>query len=139
MATQTSTGYHADLWIVVDLEPMTKLVAGHRWPQQLLFSEEDARAAKGAYVGTKAYKFAETLWRHAQVEPSPTLSYRDGIREYVVESATRAGVCVCRENPQLRAVSSVVQYFLPRLGKPLPRHRSRRSLSSARGAYPKLF
>jgi len=64
---------------------------------------EDARDAHGAYSGTRAYRFAETLWRHAQVQANPTLGYRSGIREFVVDLRTRAAVGICRENPPAAA------------------------------------
>ena len=135
MATQTKTGYRADMWIVVDLEPMTKLWQGIGGHSNFFFSEEDAREAKGAYVGTKAYRFAETLWRHAQVEPNAALGYRDGIREYVVNLPTRAAFGVCRENPHLGS-GSVVQYYLP--GWESLVHATGREFKFGEKAFPKL-
>lgn len=135
MATQTSTGYRADLWVVVELEPMTKLWQGIGGESPFFFSEENAREAKGAYVGTTAYRFAETLWRHAQVQPNAKLGYRDGIREYVVDLTTRAALGVCRENPQLGS-GSVVQYYLPDWKSRL--HATGREFTFSEKAFPKL-
>lgn len=135
MAMQTSTGYRADLWVVVDLEPMTKLWQGIGGHSNFFFSEEDAREAKGAYVGTKAYRFAETLWRHSQVQPNAKLGYRDGIREYVVDLPTRAALGVCRENPQLGS-GSVIQYYLPDWESRL--HATGREFTFSEKAFPKL-
>jgi len=107
-----SAGYGADTWINVILEPMTKLWQGIGGKSDFFFSEEDARQAKGSYVGSTSFRFAETLWRLAQVEPSKMLGFRDGIREFVVDLRTPAAISVCKANPVFGS-GSVVQYFVP--------------------------
>jgi hypothetical protein len=106
--------YHADLWLNVTLQPMMKLWKGVGGEKQSNFflSEEDAREAKGAYVGTQPYRFAESLWRLSQVEPNPLHGYRESIAEYVVDFPTPAAVGVCLANPVFGS-GSVLQYFVP--------------------------
>jgi hypothetical protein len=106
--------YHADTWINVTLPPLMKLWKGigGEGESDFFLSEEDAREAKGAYVGTQPYRFAQTLWRLSQVKPNPELGFRDGIREYVVDYPTDAAVGVCLANPVLGS-GSVLQYFIP--------------------------
>lgn len=111
-AAQSGSGYAVDIWMDMTLEPMTKLWQGVGGHSNFFFSEEDAREAKGAYDGTKPYKFAETLWRLAQVQPSPTLSYRQDIAEFVVDIPLVAAVGVCSANRALGS-GSVFQYYIP--------------------------
>jgi hypothetical protein len=111
-AAQRGTGYHADTWLNIQLESMTKLWQGIGGQSNFFVSEEDAREAKGAYVGSQPHKFAETLWRLAQVEPNKTLGYRQGIREYVVDIRTAAAIGICAANAQLGS-GSVLQYYVP--------------------------
>jgi hypothetical protein len=70
---QATGGYRADVWVTITLEAMTKVWQGVGGESNFFFSEEDAREAKGAYVGTRPYRFAETLWRLAQVQPNAKL------------------------------------------------------------------
>ena len=72
-----------DAWMDVELEAMTKVWQGLGGESNFFFSEEDAREARGAYVGTQPYEFAETLWRLAQVSPSQKYGYRSAIVEFV--------------------------------------------------------
>jgi len=96
----------------VTLEPMTKLWQGVGGYSEFFLSEEDAREARGAFENTKPYKFAETLWRLAQVEPNPTLGYRQAIQEFVVDLPVKAAVGICLANRALGG-GSVFQYFIP--------------------------
>lgn len=112
VAKQSSSGYLADEWFNVTLEPMTKLWQGVGGHSNIFFSEEDARVTRGAYHGTSGHKFAESLWRMAQVEPSMTRGYRDEIQEFVVDIATPAAVSICRANTRLGG-GSVFQYYVP--------------------------
>lgn len=112
ISAQMNGGYQADLWVSVDLEPMTKVWQGIGGKSDFFVGEENAREATGAYTGTQAYRFAETLWRHAQVQANPALGYRSGIREFVVDIRTLAAAGTCRENPLLGS-GSVVQYYIP--------------------------
>jgi hypothetical protein len=105
-------GYRPDIWMNVKLEPMTKLWQGIGGDSRFFFSEEDARVARGAYVDTEPFKFAETLWRLAQVQPHRKLGFRIGIREYVVDIRTAAAIGVCHANPDFGS-GSVVQYYVP--------------------------
>lgn len=109
---QSSTGYAVDVWITMTLQPMLKLWQGVGGHSNFFFSEDDAREAAGAYAGTKPYKFAETLWRLAQVEPNPTLSYRQQIAEFVVDIPVDAAVGCCLANRALGS-GSVFQYYIP--------------------------
>src|SRR5690349_20366419 len=108
---QLTTGYRADLWIETTLEPMTKLWQGKGGKSNFFLSEEDARDAKGAYVGTTPYRFAQTLWRLAQVQPNATLGFRDTILEFVVDIETRVAMGVCQANTALGS-GSVLQYYI---------------------------
>jgi hypothetical protein len=94
------------------LQPMTKLWQGVGGHSNFFFSEEDAREARGSYEGSRAFKFAETLWRLAQVQPNPTLGYRQAIAEFVVDLPTVAAVGVCTANRTLGS-GSVFQYYIP--------------------------
>ena len=109
---QVNGGYRSDVWVAVTLEPMTKVWQGIGGESNFFFSEEDAREAKGAYVGTQAYRFAETLWRLAQVQPNAKLGFRSGIQELVVDIDTKVAMGVCLSNPVLGS-GSVVQYYIP--------------------------
>jgi len=111
-ARQARDGYAVDAWLDMVVQPMTKLWQGVGGDSEFFFSEEDAREAKGAYQNSDPYKFAETLWRLAQVKPSRTLSYRQEIAEFVVNLPTPAAVGVCSANRSLGS-GSVFQYFIP--------------------------
>ena len=110
-AAQAGSGYSVDTWMEMTLQPMTKLWQGVGGHSNFFLSEEDARSARGSYEGTKPYKFAETLWRLAQVEPSPTRGYREAIAEYVVDLPIVAAVGVCTANRTLGS-GSVFQYYI---------------------------
>jgi hypothetical protein len=114
VSAQINSGYKADLWLNVTLQPMTKLWKGIGGEEKSDFflSEEDAREASGAYAGSRPNKFAETLWRLSQVERNPTRGFRQGIREYVVDFPTPAAMGICLANPQLGS-GSVFQYYIP--------------------------
>lgn len=111
-AAQAGSGYSVDVWMEMTLQPMTKLWQGVGGYSEFFLSEEDAREARGSYEGTKPYKFAETLWRLAQVEPSPSRGFRDTIAEFVIDIPTPAAVGVCTANRALGS-GSVFQYFIP--------------------------
>jgi len=110
-ADQTKSGYAVDVWINMKLEPMFKLWQGVGGKSNFFFSEHDAREATGAYEDTKPYRFAESLWRLAQVEPHKELSYRQKIAEFVVDLPIPAAVGRCLANPTLGS-GTVVQYYL---------------------------
>ncbi len=114
-AAQRGSGYAVDTWIDLTIEPMTKLWQGVGGYSDFFLSEQDAREARGAYEGSRAFKFAETLWRLAQVQPSATLSYRQDIAEFVVDLPVQAAVGICTANPVLGS-GSVFQYFIPNWG-----------------------
>ncbi len=112
---QRSGGYEVDAWMDITLQPMMKLWQGLEGrPSPFFLSEEDAREAKGAYVGQSPYQFAQTLWRLAQVAPHPDASkdYRQGIREFVVDLPVRVAVGLCLANAQF-GTGTVLQYFIP--------------------------
>lgn len=113
-AAQTGTGYKADCWINTTLQPMTKLWKGIGGEDisNFFFGEEDAREATGAYEGSQAFAFAETLWRLTQVKANPDHGFRQGIREYAVIFPIPAAVGICRANSDLGS-GSVLQYFIP--------------------------
>jgi hypothetical protein len=111
-AAQAGSGYSVDVWMDMTLEPMTKLWQGVGGHSDFFLSEEDARVARGAYEGSKAFRFAETLWRLAQVQPNATLGYRQEIAEYVVDLPVVAAVGICTSNRSLGS-GSVYQYFIP--------------------------
>lgn len=115
---QSSTGYAVDAWMDVDLEAMTKVWQGEGGSSNFFFSEEDARDARGAYVGSSPYHFAETLWRLAQVSPSAKYGYRTAIVEFVVDIRVTAAVGICRANGGLGS-GSVYQYYIPNWEKAL--------------------
>lgn len=94
------------------LEPMTKVWQGVGGFSCYFLSEEDARVCRGTYQGSKPIKFAETLWRMAQVEPHATRGYRKEIAEYVVDMPVEAAVGICRANRRFGS-GSVYQYFIP--------------------------
>lgn len=114
LAVQDQVGalYRADVWLNVKLEAMTKVWQGIGGHSNFFVSEHDAREARGAYVGMKPFKFAETLWRLAQVRPSATHGYRTGIREFVVDRDVIAACSVCASNVAFGS-GSVFQYFIP--------------------------
>jgi hypothetical protein len=111
-AAQSGAGYGADSWINLSLEAMTKLWQGVGGKSDFFFSEEDAREATGAYLGSKPFQFAQTLWRLAQVQPNVLRGYRDSIAEYVVDIRTPAAVAICRASPLLGS-GSIFQYYVP--------------------------
>jgi hypothetical protein len=120
-ASQTGAGYAVDFWMDLTIQPMTKLWQGVNGNlkrdgsdklSDYFFSEEDAREARGTYEGTKPYKFAETLWRLAQVRPHATYSYRQEIAEFVVNLPIQVAVGICSANQALGS-GSVFQYFVP--------------------------
>jgi hypothetical protein len=130
---QRSTGYRVDFWLNVKLEPLMKLWQGIGGHSNFFFSEEDAREARGAYVSAQPFKFAETLWRLSQVQPSLSHGFRHGIREYVVDLGTAAAVGVCRANIQLGS-GSVLQYFVPDWNRTL--HATGRTYAFEAKKYP---
>lgn len=83
--------------------------------------------------GTISYRYAETLWRFAQVQPHATLGFRAGIREYVVDIPVAAAISVCRANPQLGS-GSVFQYYIPGWRRAL--HATGRVFTFSEKAYP---
>lgn len=109
---QLSAGYRADVWINVQLEPMIKLWQGIGGRSDFFVSEEDAREARGAYLDTQPYKFAQTLWRLAQVQPNLKLGFRQGIQEFVVGIRIAGAVGICHTNNHLGS-GSVLQYYVP--------------------------
>ncbi len=111
-AAQAGSGYSVDVWMDLKLEPMTKLWQGVGGHSNFFLSETDARDAKGAWEGSMPYKFAESLWRLAQVQPSATLSYRQEIEEFVVDLPIVAAVGICTANRSLGS-GSVFQYYIP--------------------------
>ena len=112
-AAQTSTGYGVDNWSDMTLDPMTKVWVGEGGPVSgFFFGEEDARMVRGAYVGTSPVRFAETLWRMAQVSPSAKYGFRTAILEYVVDLPAPAAVGFCSANGHL-GCGGVYQYFIP--------------------------
>ncbi|NVB43087.1 hypothetical protein G6O69_35015 [Pseudenhygromyxa sp. WMMC2535] len=112
---QRSGGYSVDTWIALEVPPMTKLWQGANKGNvnisNYFFSEQDAREVTGAYTETQAYRFAETLWRMAQVRPHPEHGFRSGIIEYVVDLPLTAAVGVCRANTAYGS-GSIFQYFI---------------------------
>lgn len=112
VAAQSSSGYGVDAWFEVRLEPMTKVWQGVGGHSNFFLSENDAREARGSYVGTRPYKFAETLWRLAQVQPNAIHGYRLGIRELVVDLPTPAAFSVCASSLQFGS-GGVFQYYIP--------------------------
>lgn len=115
-ADQLSGGYGVDIWLNLTLPPMLKLWQGEWRPEngpgRYFFSEEDAREATGAYAGTQPFKFAQTLWRLAQVRSHVDFGFRREIREFVVDLPTPAAVGICSANVAF-GVGSVFQYFIP--------------------------
>src|SRR5512147_1631236 len=132
---QVSGGYRADLWVAITLDPMTKLWQGIGGHSNFFLSEEDAREAKGAYAGATPYRFAETLWRLAQVQPNATLGFRTGIQEFVVDLETKVAMGVCQSNPVLGS-GSVVQYYIPDWASRL--HETGRKFTFGEKAFPVL-
>jgi len=111
-AAQLVGGYHADIWLDIKLPPMMKVWQGVGGHSNFFFSEQDAREATGAWEGSEPYKFAQTLWRLAQVKANADLGFRQGIREFVVDLPTPAAIGVCLSNPELGS-GSVIQYYIP--------------------------
>lgn len=111
-AEQAGSGYAVDVWMDVTLEPMTKVWQGVGGYSNFFLSENDAREARGAFSDSKPFRFAETLWRLAQVEPSSKYSYRQEIAEYVVDLPAAAAMGICTANRALGS-GSVFQYFIP--------------------------
>jgi hypothetical protein len=137
---QLRTGYRADEWIELKLPALTKLWQGVGGESDFFVSEEDARAARGAYVGSEPHRFAETLWRLAQVKPNPALGYRSSVREFVVDLDTPAAVSVCTANAsvggQWLGSGSVLQYFVPGWKRVL--HPTGRELRFPQTRYPRI-
>lgn len=137
------SGYRADTWLNIQLEPMTKLWQGIGGHSNFFVSEEDAREARGVFVGSTPYQFAETLWRLAQVKPSTDRDpvtgalkgFRDGIREYVVDIRTEAAIGICWANPHLGS-GSVLQYYVPNWEKNL--HPTSRVFKFGAKTFPSL-
>jgi len=122
--SQTSGGYRVDTWMNITLQPMMKLWQGMPGPTNFFLSEQDAREATGAFAGTQAYRFAETIARLAQIAPHRTRPFRPRIREVVVDIATEAAVGVCVNNQDFGS-GSVLQYYVPNwTGKLMPTGRS---------------
>jgi len=133
---QVNGGYRVDVWVAITLEPMTKVWQGIGGESNFFLSEEDAREAKGAYVDTKAYRFAETLWRLAQVQPNAKLGFRSGIQEFVVDIDTKVAMGVCLSNPGLGS-GSVVQYYIPDWASRM--HKTGRKFTFDEKAMPNLI
>jgi len=100
------------MWLGIKLAPMMKLWQGVGGHSNFFVSEEDAREAMGSYEGSQGFKFAETLWRLAQVQPSLKRGFRQGLQEFVVDIPTAAAVGVCLANTSLGS-GSVLQYYIP--------------------------
>jgi len=111
-ADQSASGDSVDSWIDMKLEPMTKIWQGVGGTSSDFLSEEDARVCRGSYDGTKPVRFAESLWRMAQVEPHASRGYRKEIAEFVVDLPVEAAVGVCLANRQY-GHGSDYQYFIP--------------------------
>jgi len=133
--SQVSGGYRVDVWVAITLEPMTKVWQGIGGESNFFLSEEDAREAKGAYAGTQPYRFAETLWRLAQVQPNAKFGFRSGIQEFVVDLDTKVAMGVCQSNPVLGS-GSVVQYYIPDWTSRL--HLTGRKFAFGEKAFPTL-
>lgn len=112
MADQQGSNYSVDVWIDIKLEPMTKVWQGVGGTSAYFLSEEDARHCRGAYEGTKPYRFAETLWRMAQVQPHALHGYRKEIAEFVVDMPVEAAMGFCAANG-VYGSGGVFQYFIP--------------------------
>lgn len=115
---QLQAGYVPDLWFNVTLTAMMKVWEGIGGNPSLtategkfFFGEEDARHARGSYVNTTPYEFAETLWRSLQVRPHKLLGFREGIRELVVDLDAPAALSVCEGSRQL-GTGGALQYFI---------------------------
>ncbi|MET0592847.1 MAG: hypothetical protein ABW133_09120 [Polyangiaceae bacterium] len=132
---QHKSGYLVDTWLNVELEAMTKVWQGIGGHSNFFFSEEDARQANGAYERTQPQRFAESLWRMAQVQPNAVRGFRDSIGEYVVDIRTSVAMGVCAANPGL-GIGTVIQYFIPDWEKRL--HATGREFKFAQKNYPKL-
>jgi hypothetical protein len=130
---QHKSGYLVDTWLNVELEAMTKVWQGIGGHSSFFFSEEDAREAKGAYERTQPHRFAQTLWRMAQVQPNALRGFRDRIGEYVVDIRTAVAMGVCLANPHL-GTGTVIQYFIPNWEKSL--HATGREFKFAAKSYP---
>jgi len=107
--------YQADTWLNVTLPPMMKLWKGigNIRASNFFISEEDARQAKGAYVDSRPFRFAESLWRMGQVQKDPKHDYRGKIAEFVVDFPTEAAVGICLANPVFGVTGGLLQYFIP--------------------------
>lgn len=125
--SQLSGGYRVDRWLEIELPPMFKAWRGVNSEKELgataidedastvglnfFFSEQDAREAMGSYQGSDPYRFAQTLWRLAQVKPHPEYGFRSGIREFVVDLPTPAAIGLCRANTELGS-GNLFQYYI---------------------------
>ena len=116
---------------------MMKLWQGIGGVKQTNFfvSEEDAREAKGAYVDTRPNRFAESLWRLAQVEKDKDKGTRGKIMEFVVDFPTEAAVGLCLANPDFGA-GAALQYFIPNWDRTLGA--TGRTFRFAEKSYPEL-
>lgn len=113
---QRRDGFEVDAWIGLKLQPMIKLWQGIGGHSNFFLSEHDARDVMGTYHGAKPIRFAETLWRMAQVRPSQTRGFRQGIREFVVDLPVEVAVGVCLANDRLGG-GTVFQYYIPQWEK----------------------
>lgn len=151
-ADQRAGGYAVDVWTNVTLQPMFKLWQGvnKEIPGQtsrtsnFFLSEEDARQARGAYEDTEPYRFAQTLWRFAQVapHPDPTVGFREKIAEFVVDRPVAAAVGCCLANVtsprgQDLGSGSVIQYFIPDWQDYI--FATKRTFTFSEKAYPELW
>jgi hypothetical protein len=109
---QAGGGYGVDYWLACKLPAMSKVWQGIDGPSNFFLSESDYRDHGGAYEGSTADEFAETLWREAQVSPHRTHGYRQGIAEFVVDLDCPAAIGVCINNPA-RGRGGVIQYYIP--------------------------
>ena len=116
-SAQLVSGYYADSWFEVKLPAMTKLWQGIGGHSDFFLSEEDAREARGAYVGSEPFRFARKLWRLAQARPSRSQGFRLGVREFVVDLDAPAAVSVCFANSVIDGENlgpgGVIQYYIP--------------------------
>ena len=128
-------GYSEDAWSNVKLPALTKLWQGIGGKSDFFLSEEDAREARGSYVGSDAYRFAQTLWQFAQVQPNRLHGYRQGIREFVVDLDCLAAAALCLSNPELGR-GGLLQYYVPGWERFL--HTTGREFQFGAKAFPSL-
>jgi len=104
--------YRVDVWFNVKLQAVTKLWQGIGGTSCYFFGEEDAREARGAYVGTDPYVYAESLWRGLQIRGHAAHGHRGGMAEFVVDIDTPAALGVCDSNTAYGR-GGLLQYFIP--------------------------